>query len=277
MKTISSRYIVFVACISCVLLTLLAKSSVHEITNPPWYPASKASFSDSDAEEKIVVHFHERRPFYLSYKTEVHGVVADQIGLAFKYADIAYQWRETPAKRQLNIIRKNQDKSCAAGWFKTEAREQFAQYSLPVYQDKSFVAITRSDNTLLQDKEELGITLRERRLQLLVKSGYSYGNFIDSEISKLKPRLLSTTADNQNMLKMIQAHRADYCFMTEEEAQDLLLFSGLKRTDFKVIHFSNMPQGNKRYIICSKMVDKATMKSLNAAIQHLVNIEDNDT
>jgi polar amino acid transport system substrate-binding protein len=276
MPKISLEKKIITGCICVIIFTLLTKSYVHEITNPQWHSAALSTSSKKPVEEDIIIHFHERRPFYLGYKDEVHGVVADQIGRAFNYADIPYQWLETPAKRQLDIIKKNQDSSCAAGWFKTAEREKFAQYSMPVYQDKPFVAIVRADNDLLNETEQLERVLKERRLLLLIKSGYSYGDYIDLRLNNIKPRLITTTGDNQNMLKMIQSHRADYCFMTEEEAQDLLLFSGLQRSDFKLVYFSDIPPGNKRYIICTKMVAKDVMARLNGAIKYLVNIEDND-
>jgi len=275
MQSISPKKIIIAGCLGCILLTLLTKPFVHEIINPQWYSAKSSSSRDND-KESITVHFHERRPFYLSYKHEVNGLIADPIAQAFNLADIAYRWQETPAKRQLDIIKQNQDKSCAAGWLKTADKETFAQYSVPIYQNQQFVAIFRAENSLVDETEQLEEVLNERRLQLLVKAGYSYGQYIDTRLTHHKPRLISTTVNNLNMLKMIQSHRADYCFMTEEEAKDLLLFSGLKRSDFKIVYFANMPAGNKRYIICSKMVDEETMDYLNGAIRYLINTQDDN-
>jgi uncharacterized protein (TIGR02285 family) len=274
MPNISKEKIIIVCCVAGILLTLLVKSSVHTITNPPWYRPAAFPGENPSGIEQITLHFHERRPFYVAYNNEARGVVADPISQAFRYADIPFAWQETPAKRQLEIVRHNENKSCAAGWFKTPDRETFGQYSLPIYRDKPFVAITRADNTLLGKTETLDRVFSERRLQVLVKAGYSYGPYIDERLRRLNPRQVSTTADNESLMKMIQAYRADYYFMTEEEAQDQLLLSGLRNSDFKLIHFSDMPQGNKRYLICSQKVDKDTLKRLNLAIRYLVDLED---
>ncbi len=276
MPKISAKLIIIACCAGCILFTLWFKSSLHPITNPSWYQASLLPAALHPASTAITVHFHERRPFYIAYKNEARGVVANPIGQAFAYADIPFSWQETPAARQLDIIRNNEAKSCAAGWFKTPERETFGQFSLPIYQDKPFVAITRADNTLLGEMETLERVLKERRLQALVKDGYSYGPYIDDHLRRFTPRQVTTTADNQNLMRMIQTYRADYCFMTEEEAQDQLLFSGLKNSDFKLVHFSDMPRGNKRYLICSKNVDQKTMKRLNNAFRYVVHLEDND-
>ena len=276
MPKISQQKIVIVCCISCILLTIFLKSSVYEITNPQWYQAASPAASKRHDNVEITVHFHDRRPFYVPYKNEARGIVANPIGQSFAYADIPFHWQETPAKRQLDIVRDNMDASCAAGWFKTPERETFGQYSLAVYQDKPFVAITRTDNTLLGKTETLDRVFKERRLQVLIKAGYSYGPYIDERLHRLKPRQVTTTSDNESLLKMIQAYRADYSFMTEEEAHDLLLFSGLKNSDFKLVYFSDMPQGNKRYLICSQKVDKDIMARLNQAIRYIVDRKVNE-
>lgn len=276
MPKISPKAIIIACCAGCILLTLWFKSSLHPITNPSWYQASLLPAAMQPASMEITVHYHERRPFYLAYKNEARGLVANPIGQAFAFADIPFTWQETPATRQLEIIKNNETKSCAAGWFKTPEREKFCQFSLPIYQDKPFVAITRADNMLLGETETLERVLKERRLQALVKDGYSYGPYIDDHLRRFTPRKVITTANNQNLMRMIQTYRADYCFMTEEEAQDQLLFSGLNRSDFKLVYFSDMPRGNKRYLICSKKVDQKTMKRLNDAFRYVVHLEDND-
>lgn len=276
MPKISPQKIVIACCISCILLTFFLKSSVYEITNPQWYEVASLAALKRPDDVDITVHFHDRRPFYVPYKNEARGVIANPISQAFAYADIPFHWQETPAKRQLDIVRENMEASCAAGWYKTPERETFGQYSLAVYQDTPFVAIARADNTLLGKTETLDRVLKERRLQVLVKAGYSYGPYIDERLQRFKPRQVTTTVDNESLLKMIQAYRADYCFMTKEEAHDLLLFTGLRNSDFKLVYFSDMPQGNKRYLICSQKVDKDILKRLNHAIRYVVDSKVNE-
>jgi uncharacterized protein (TIGR02285 family) len=270
MKRIRLRHLVIAGCATTILATLFIRSYVYEVTEPHRQPASFPSpLAETSNSETITVHFHDRRPFYMRSADEVHGLVADPIATAFEHADIPFKWQETPAKRQLDIIARNEDKSCAAGWFKTPERETFAIYTLPVYQDKPFVAVARADNEYLAETEILDRVLQERRLELLVKEGYSYGEYVDGRLKTLAPRQVKTTADNRNILKMIESYRADYSFMTEEEAYDLLIFSGVKRTSFKLVHFSDMPPGNKRHIICSRQVDPEIIARLDSAIRFL--------
>ncbi len=264
--------IVISLCLCTVIVTLLLREGVYDITS--FEPgAMKQMSSDKGIESHLTVHFHQRRPFYERDKGKVRGLIAEPINLIFKQSDISFSWTDTPAQRQLEIIRKNDSPACAAGWFKTPAREKFGKYSLPLYQDKPFVAVARADNSLLQkDEEELARVLGEDRLRLLVKKGYSYGSYIDSLIASHSPWTISTTTNNKGMLMMIQTHRADYCFMTQEEAYDLLLFSGLNRADFKTIFFSDIPPGSMRYLFCSKKVKDEDLARLNGAITHFLRL-----
>ena len=274
MKGIGPKYLVLLGCAAGILLTLLIRSHIYDRQK------SESAFSVMPAEKQsehaaIIVHFHQRRPFYISDDT-VHGLVIDPIAMAFKTAGIPYVWQETPARRQLDIIERNEDESCAAGWFKTPEREAYAKYTLPIYQDKPFVAVARADNEYLAEAETLDRVLHERRLQLLVKEGYSYGRFIDEKLKAFDPRRITTTAENQNILKMIENYRADYSFMTEEEAEDLLTSPEAKAGTFRIVRFSDMPAGGKRYIICSQKVGREIIARLDAAIRALHPVEEDE-
>ncbi len=256
-------------CICIAFLVLVFRSAVHEGVD---YKEVLLDNHDSAVpkENELQIHFHERRPFYVSYKGKVYGLVANPISLALTETGMDYVWVETPAKRQLDIIRENKFKVCAAGWFKTPEREQYAKFTLPVYQDKPFVALTRASNGLLKTEDSIDRVFNEDRLRLLVKSGYSYGTYLDAKIEMLSPRQVITTAENEAILKMILAHRADYCFMTEEEAHDLLVYSSLNRLAFKVVHFKDIPENNQRYLICSKKVTDEDIHKINGALNYVL-------
>ena len=42
---------------------------------------------------------------------------------------------------------------------------------------------------------------------------------------------------------------------------------GLSERDFKVIRFIDMPAGEKRYLMCSKLVGDAEMEKINAYLK----------
>ena len=180
----------------------------------------------------------------------------------------SFRWEKTPAKRQLNILKENRSRACLIGWFKNLEREKFARYSHPIYRDKSFIALGRADNPQLISNGALDATLLNSGLVLLRKNGYSYGKLLDTMILKLGPRQKMTSAENIGMLKIIHSGGADYFFISEEEAMQLILTSGLLKTDFKTIRFSNMPGGNKRYLLFSKQVENQVIDQINSAIKY---------
>jgi polar amino acid transport system substrate-binding protein len=218
-------------------------------------------------DDTIVVYYHERRPYYVTTPNQVHGLIADRVNWVFRDAGINFIWRKAPARRQLEMIRNNEQRACAVGWYKTPEREAFGKFTLPIYLDNPTMAIARADNDQIRSGDPLAQTLSNRRLRLLRKDGYSYGRFIDDAIKEYAPRDMVTTAENLSMIKMIHTHRADYFFISKEEAEDLILCSGLPVKDFSVIGFSDMPCGNKRYLICSPKIEEMTLMQLNRAIK----------
>lgn len=267
MKRPGQKTLIAISCLTLICLAFVVRYSIYQ-KNPHWEGPNNLDKEPQIPKEIISVHYHHRRPFYIRDKDKVYGLVIDPIANVFKAAGIAYIWRETPAKRQLQIIAAGEDYSCGAGWFKTPERETFARYTLPIYRDKPFVAVLRSDDEYIHSQETtLDEVLKEWRLKLLVKEGYSYGPYIDQRLKVLAPRQISTTGENHDILKMIENYRADYSFMTEEEADDLLASQEINAERYKIVRFVDMPPGGERHLMCSKKVGDETIARLNAAIR----------
>lgn len=268
MLSLPVKRIIWAICLLCIILTMFFKSSLHPIRDPAWLKNSNELSSHSQ-EPAIILHYHERRPYYITSGSRVQGLVAGVITRAFEFADIPYKWQQTPARRQLDIIRDNEGTDCGVGWFKTPERQQFSKFSTAVYRDTPFVAVARANNTKILKIQTLEQLFQEHRLKLLVKTGYSYGAEIDRKIREFSPWMAETTADNQAMLQMIEGRRADYCFMTREEVKDLLLHAGFNKDSFTILPFAEIPEGNTRYLICSQKVPDEMIERFNQAITHL--------
>lgn len=267
------NHIITAICVIIIILTLIKRNSFYDLGNTSSYE-EVVSVNASHNKQEIELYYHNKRPYFIKDNTEVKGLMAEPVNLIFTQADISFKWIEIPARRQLELLSKNDYPGCAAGLLKTTERESFGKFTKPIYRDKPFVALSRIENTLIFKEDSLERVFKEGRLRLLIKSGYSYGNVIDSTIRQFKPWIITTTADNIGMLKMIETHRADYFFLTEEEAYDLLLFSGVNRSKFKTIFFNNTPQGDYRYLLCSKKVEDHYISDLNLAIDHFLNISE---
>lgn len=220
----------------------------------------------SYAEEKINLHYIQRPPYSYKHGDDVVGLTATIAGNAFREAEIPFSWKKTPFKRQLMTFKGNKGKDCGCCPFKTSDREQFAKYTKSLYQDKPQVAIAKASNTKIKSGIKVEDIMKNQSVILLVKGGYSYGPFLDKLIESYDPNRSTVTVENYQMLKMIYLRRGDYFFIAEEEATSLIQSAGFQLEDFKLIHFSEMPPGNKRYIMCSRQVHDSIIQRLN---QHL--------
>lgn len=220
--------------------------------------------------DSITLYYHYRIPY--SYETEngIEGLIAEPSALAFEKAGIPFQWKKTSPKRQMRIIEDNEGCDCAVGWFDNPEREKFAKFTLHLYQDKPYIAIARSDNKNFRDGITVDSVLSNSKLTLGLKDGYSYGAFLDSKIIMYKPVVDRTTTYNINMLKKIHAGRNDYFFIAPEEADCLIELSDFPKKYFKFITFSDVPEGEKRHIMCSLKVGDEVIKKLNQAIEKYV-------
>ncbi|MBI3285235.1 MAG: transporter substrate-binding domain-containing protein [Burkholderiales bacterium] len=214
----------------------------------------------------VTIHYHERIPYARTSDTDAEGLTATPAALAFSKAGIPFLWQMTPSKRQMMQIVANEGCDCAIGWFKNPEREKFAKFTAPIYQDRPQISLSRADNEKLQNGMKLETLLSAPDLTLEIKDGYSYGGFLDAKIALHKPQIDKTTGESISMLKKIHAKRADYFFIAPEEADYLIESSGLPKKDFKYINHADMPEGEKRYIMCSQKIGDETIKKLNAAI-----------
>lgn len=257
-------------CLLSAFLVLFGKTLLFERIS---YGKATPAGRSHDKQDIITIHYHERSPYYMTGPLGIYGLCSDPVKIAFRKAGVKFRWQKTPAKRQLELLGENRAKECIVGWFKTSEREAFAKYSHYLYQDKPTIALARADNAKIISNRRIEETLLNENLILLRKNGYSYGRFIDSMISQFKPRQEITNSKNIGMLEMIYSGRADYFFISEEEALILTSTSGLLKTDFKFIKFTNVPDGNKRYLLFSKNVDNKVIDKIDEALAKYISNE----
>lgn len=230
--------------------------------------------SSLTAEEctKINLHYNERPPYQVKSGDKLTGLTADPVTKALEKAGIQFQWISTPAKRQTMLIQEDNGCDCGVGWFKNPDREKFALFTVPIYKDKPQVAIVRNDDKRIKDGSTLSETFANKELSLLVKDGYSYGADLDQKIAKGAPTVIKTAVENVLMISMLKKKRGDYYILAPEEAESLVKASGLKMSDFRLVTFTDMPQGNERYLMCSKKTGESVIKKISAALSGIVHV-----
>lgn len=215
---------------------------------------------------KITVYFIERPPYLIRTPQGVQGLTGDPTEWAFKTSGVKFEWQDLPTARQLSLIKENTGCDCLVNYFKTPEREEFGKYTLPIYQDQPHIALARADNRKLKSGGTVDQLLATPEIVLEVKKDWSYGTFLDGKFAQHRPERDETMGDNTRLLKKIHAGRADFFFTTAAEADVLIADSGLPKEDFVYIAFTDMPMGEKRYLLCSRQVGDEIIERLNAAI-----------
>jgi uncharacterized protein (TIGR02285 family) len=220
------------------------------------------------AEDLVQVYYEERTPYAVTGpQGDVSGLTATPTANAFQQAGINFQWKKMPFKRQLQTIKYNKKMACGIGWFKKPEREEFALFTNVIYQDRPSITIRKQGNDIVAKHDDVASLLNDKSLKLLVKDDFSYGSYIDALIDRYTPdRVVAVGSNNVQMLQMIQSGRADYFFVSEEEAEEIITSSGHQIDQFQRQHYSDMPAGNKRYIACSQQVTKEKVDLLNQAL-----------
>lgn len=217
----------------------------------------------------LTLHFYERPPYMIRQADgSASGLTADRARAVFQRAGIAVQWKNTPAKRQLSLIRFNSAADCGIGWFRNAERESFAQFSLPIYRDLPPVVIA---NQKFQPAAptSLATVLADPRVRVLLKDGLTYGSYVAEQVRTAAAVVQRVTNEQPQLVRMIAAGRADFMFATGEEARFLVTMEEAGDDAVRVLTFADIPPGEPRYLMCSRQVSAETLTKLDAAITQL--------
>jgi polar amino acid transport system substrate-binding protein len=188
-------------------------------------------------------------------------------GNALGLAGVEFQWKLTPAKRQLMLLERGEGLDCGVGWYKSRERERFGQFTLPIYRDRPTLALARQ-GYVPPLGGRLADVLADPAARVLVKDGLTYGRDAEALLSGpgVRARVQKSTAEQVTLLHMVAADRADLMLSPAEEASLLMGQLRPEEQALKRIEFSDVGEGQTRHILCSRRVDKATMDLINAAL-----------
>ena len=165
---------------------------------------------------------------------------------------------------QLEEIREDNRAVCAAGWFKTQEREEYARFTKPVYQDQPLVVVGRSDNGRLRASTFEDLILQPK-LKMLARIDFSFGSDVDGMIedSGLTVRL-SAAGAKENLERIVRGY-ADFLLISPEELS-VTLDQVFDSRELAQTSFPDIPFGNTRHIICSMSVSEDQIRLLDEAI-----------
>lgn len=223
--------------------------------------------SPASGEEPLSVLYNARPPYQIPGPgSEVTGFTADPAAYALRKAGIPFKWVPMPTPRQILKIQENRSRLVAIGWFKNPEREKFAKFSHVIYQDKQIAVLARAANQQVSAARTVQELLNDKSLLLLRKLGYSYGRALDDWIDRNRPATMTATVENVSMIQMIHARRADYMFISPEEAEEAIGLAGFQASDFQLRTLPDMPHGEKRHLMFSRLVDDETIRLIDKYI-----------
>lgn len=215
--------------------------------------------------KKLIVYYFHRPPLYMSTESSVPGgFICEIVDLVLQKSGLSYQWKEVPSSRVEQLFRENQY-AIAVGWYHKIEREEWAQYSRPIYTDGPMVAVVNASKVTLKDSVTIR-TMLTAPYKLGIISGFSYGTVLDTAINTHKPKIEAISGTQEALLAMVVSGRIDYMFLSIEEAVYLRRMNQSAMEKTKIIRLVDATVGPDRYIIASKAVPAAVIEAINKAI-----------
>ena len=217
---------------------------------------------------ELTVYYYERMPFFGDVDGQPSGFLVDISRLIFDAAGVSYRLVNVPVVRFFEAL-KRPGNSCVIGARKNREREATYSYSDDfIYQDRPFrVIVSKNRRETLPERPDIRQILASD-LRLGLTEGYAYGDWLDGEIAEHRPLLqkINIGSETGKMHKMIIAGRFDYMFSVAEEAHHVVDKSRENTENLTVVEIADAPRGNLRYLLCSKGIDGALWRRINAAV-----------
>lgn len=217
--------------------------------------------------ETLIVGFIDRPAYSWQQDGKAHGLFIDIARDILTRAGIDHQFRPLPPKRMLKDVEEGKEPLCVVGNFKTPEREAYAVFTKPIYQNKPIgILINRRQEPAFTPYRTLGELTAAPNLRLGYIDGFSYGNAVDAFIGKMTGTKISRVTTQSGMVGMLAAGRFDYMFADQEEYEALALAVNVAPETIRLLTFPDVPEGNKRHLMCSKAVPRHIIERIDAAI-----------
>lgn len=215
----------------------------------------------------LKVYYLEFPPYYYTTPDfKVSGFLFKMADEAFRRAGIEAEYESASAKRILQDLRFPRP-AASIGWFKTPEREQFAKYSVGIYQNKPLhILYLVKNGQAFEGKDTLAAVMADKSLVFGVDHGYSFGPGVDAMLKKGMPTTRECVGGFPQLVRMLAADQFSYLLVAPEEIDILIGKNYLDRAQFRHKGLSDIPAGNVRHIIFSREVPDEVIVRVNEAI-----------
>ncbi|MBI3283327.1 MAG: transporter substrate-binding domain-containing protein [Burkholderiales bacterium] len=218
----------------------------------------------------LTVAWRNKPPLQYLENGEEKGLLLERARRVFAEANVPVRFVEEPAKRIWANFSGGTANYCSIGWYHLAEREKIAQYSAVFHTDPPHTVLLNiaAQARIAQHKSLLSL-LADPSLTLGLVDNVSYGPELDALIGQARNHIERDAVAPMVMARMVQARRADYMFIDTDDWTYLHGKNGNMR-EIVELRLSDMPKGLNRYIVCSKDVAPATMRSINAALARIL-------
>ncbi len=206
--------------------------------------------------------YYERPPLYFTdIDGKPRGKMVDLLNAKLSSTKYKVKYKVIPPKRQFLRIEANQEPICGLGWFKNDAREKTGKFSISLLKDKPLVIVTHKDIPFKNDQSVKDFFFRTD-LKFLKKDGFSYGKELDELEKKYKVQTHLVTVSTENMVRMLMLRKKYYLFLDVDEIDYILAKDPELKKAIHYTRFNETPDGNHRYLYCTKKVPDEFIKSI---------------
>jgi len=219
----------------------------------------------------LTISYLNRPPYYYEEDHKASGFLIELQKKILQDAGIEAEFKVRPPKRIMLEIKNPKNHYCSVGWFKKPDRERFAKFTLPIYQNEPVVVLTTKQNKHLFSRHtSLKEVFLDNTLTFGGMESFSYGATIDQMIRDLSPRRYKAFYEQQQLIVMLLRQRISYMLIAPEEIETLIRSAKLSPSHFTSIQMSDIPLGNKRYLMCSQGVSDELINKINRSIVRII-------
>jgi len=219
--------------------------------------------------ETLTIGFVERPGYATAAEGDgqARGLLVDITRDILTRAGIQPRFVAMPQKRLLKIIESGGERICNLGGFKTPDRAAYSVFTKPIYRSRPIsVVILAERAAAFAPFRTLAELTAAPNLNLGYMEGFSYGPYPDRLIATMSGAKSARVIALAQMVGMLAAGRFDYLFADSEIYEALANAGKIDPGKFRLLSFPDVPEGNWRYLMCSKAVSKDVIDRIDAAI-----------
>lgn len=218
--------------------------------------------------EVLTVAFNSKPPFFYMEDGIAKGELVVRAQKIFSSANVKIEFQEIPFLRIIEFLKAKKKNFVALGFSKTAEREEFVNFTLPIYRDETPILVVRKeDEPAFKKFSTLKEMISESTFSFGGKSGNSYP--IDELLKPLGPRDHRFSQEALKLPELLIKGRFDFMLLYPNE------FVTAKNLDPNLSHllrpvsYPDIPMGGFRYLLFSKAVPEITVQKINKQIKKL--------